>query len=199
MSSNTRKGAESTASSGAVGRTVRTLAANGPHCESRSASSAGPTLWRCSAKATSSRAREAGRCQPRKATSGSASSAGCAGACWGKSAHRGMRKPAAASTSVAASRSRIGVPRRKASSATREAAGGSEERSSAQSNALKVSSTAASCATANSRVSPGTSVRNANWARGAAVYNSNSHATCVSPMCGIMCKSSLCRALKDWR
>ena len=43
-----------------------------------------------------------------------------------------------------------------------------------QSTALKVSSTAASCATTISRVSPGASVRNANWARGAAVYNSNS-------------------------
>ena len=39
----------------------------------------------------------------------------------------------------------------------------------------------------------------ANWARGAAVYNSNSPATCVSPMRGNMCKSSLCRAPKDWR
>ena len=73
----TSKGAESTASLGAVGRTERTLAANGPDCESRC------QLGRANAVAMLSesnviKGREAGRCQPRKATSGSA---GCAGAC----------------------------------------------------------------------------------------------------------------------
>ena len=58
-------------------------------------------------RAKSARTREAGRCQPRKATAGSASSAGCTGACWGKSAQMGARKPAATSTSVASSRERV--------------------------------------------------------------------------------------------
>ena len=56
---------------------------------------------------------------------------------------------------------------------------------------MHVRSTAASCATANSSASLGASVRNANWARGAAVYNRNSHATCVSPIRGNTRKSSL--------
>ena len=62
--SRTRKSAESRASSGATGRTLSNLAAQGPDCESRSANSVSPTAQRCSAEARSSRKREAERCQP---------------------------------------------------------------------------------------------------------------------------------------
>ena len=109
--SRTRKRAESRASSGPTGRTVSNLAAKGPHCESRSASSAGPTARRCSAEARSSRTREAERCQPRYGTSGSsgsASSGAGAGQCRGKSAHRGTAKPASARASEACARSCTG-------------------------------------------------------------------------------------------
>ena len=201
----------------------------GLNCESNGASSAGPTLQRCSARANSSKTLEAGRCQPRNATSGSASSAGSTGACWGKSAQTGPQKPAATSTSVASSRSRIGVPaRRLRVSKTRPKhcrKGASRTDRTVNASAHDAQKAAARHFAGQGRhdarlvvqhgrqqvgarkAPPYKAMRlrcraqphHANWARGAAAYNSNSQATCASPMRGNMCKSSLCRALKDWR
>ena len=144
----TRKSAESRASSDATGRTVSNLAAKGPDCEPRSASSAGPTARRCSAAARSSRALRRGAARPANAP----------GAC-----SAALRKPR--------------PPSRRTSCATRATAGGDGDDPSASNNALRAESTRASCASANSRVSQGASVCNANWVRGATVYRSRSHET----------------------